>query len=368
MKSSAFFRPAAVFLLAAIIISAVSIAAVMFFDARGVFSAMAPTTLPATSTRAPISRHFTEVPVVTAIPPSPTPTQTLTPTYTFTPSDTPLPTATPTFTKIPPTATRTPIPTQAAKRCVSVVGDSVAHGDGVFEIPATGFFTGQSTPVSKFLELQYRQRGDATMQVLNRSASAVGISSSNHPSYFNTVEYAELLQDGCEYTVIIPWLNDLSSGGDPTAAAAAHIRALGALVGPLVSKSPNGKIIVVNYYSGVPAPFALRTFAAGFTPSVVGLFNQQIAAACGGGPLALKQVQCVDANAIFAGMGTANVIGSMSQQDLNTFLAIPPSGDAANMLSAYFGANPNGAATGDGVHLSNSGKAQLAAYLVPLMP
>src|SRR5204863_5983538 len=133
-------------------------------------------------------------------------------------------------------------------RCVSVVGDSVAHGDGVFEIPATGFFTGQSTPVSKFIELQYRQRGDATMQVRNRSASAVGISSTNHPSYFSTVEYAELLQDGCAYTVIIPWINDLSSGGDPNAAASAHVQSLTSLVGTLAGKFPNVMILIVNYY------------------------------------------------------------------------------------------------------------------------
>jgi hypothetical protein len=248
------------------------------------------------------------------------------------------------------------------------VGDSVAHGDGVFEVPATGFFTAQSVPVSRFIEAQYRQRGDSTIQVFNRSVSAVGISSANHPSYFNTVEYAELTQDACQYTVIIPWINDLSSGGDANAAASAHIQALATLVSRTANSLPGTKVVIVNYYSGTPAPFALRTFAAGFTPPVVGLFNQKIAEACSSGPLTLKQVQCVDANAIFAGMGTGYVIGVMSQQDLNSFLAVQPSGDASGMINGYFGGNPGGMITGDGVHLSNAGKARLAEYLVSLMP
>jgi hypothetical protein len=251
---------------------------------------------------------------------------------------------------------------------VSVVGDSVAHGDGVFEIPGTGFFTGQSSPVSDYFAYQYRQRGDTAMQILNRSVSAVGISSGNHPSYFGTPEYAALLQDGCQYTVIVPWINDLSSGGDAGAAASAQVSALTNLANQLANAAPNGKILIVTYYNGAPAPFALRTFASGFTPQIIATFNQHIAAACGGGSLALKQVQCVDANAIFGGMGTSHVLGTMSQQDLTSFLTVPPSGDATNMLNGYFGGHPGGTITGDGVHLSNAGKGQLAAYLVQFMP
>src|SRR5262249_45560305 len=134
-----------------------------------------------------VARQFTAVPVVSAIPPSATPTATFTPTDTPTATPTATttftPTDTPSATPIPPTSTRkppTPVPpkpTEAAKRCVSVVGDSVAHGDAVFEVPGMGYFEAQLAPVSAFIEQQYRQRGNSTMLVYNRSASAVGISS-----------------------------------------------------------------------------------------------------------------------------------------------------------------------------------------------
>jgi hypothetical protein len=353
-------------------IAAILLALLVVLDPRQWSAPAAPTpTIKATTPAPVIANRATDVPTVTLVPP--TATLTLTPTETpipptatpITPTETPIP---PTVTPVPPTATRRPPPTAVVRRCVSVVGDSVAHGDAVYEIPGVGYLQAQLAPVSAFIEYQYRQHGVGDMQVLNRTSSAVGISSGNHPSYFGTVEYAQLLQDGCQYTVIIPWLNDLSSGVDGGVAAPAHVSALATLVQALVGKNPTGKILIVNYYQGAAAPFAARTFASGFTPGNVAAFNQQIAAACAGGALARPQVKCVDANAALGGMGLAAVVGPASQQDLSTLLIAPPSQDQANQVSFYFSNNPGGALTGDGVHLSNSGKAQLAAYLVGLMP
>lgn len=353
-------------------IVAILLALLVMFDPRQWLAPSAPTPTIKVSTTAPAAAaRATDVPTVTLVPP--TATLTLTPTETLIPpTATPItPTATaipPTVTSVPPTATRKPPPTAVVKRCVSVVGDSVAHGDAVYEIPGVGYLQAQLAPVSAFIEYQYRQRGIGDMKVLNRTSSAVGISSGNHPSYFSTYEYSQLLQDGCQYTVVIPWLNDLSSGVDGGVAAPAHVTALAILVQALVGKNLTGKILIVNYYQGAAAPFAARTFASGFTPGNVAAFNQQIAAACAGGALALPQVKCVDANAALGGMGLAAVVGPASQQDLNTLLIAPPSQDQANQVSFYFSNNPGGSLTGDGVHLSNSGKAQLAAYLVGLMP
>lgn len=244
----------------------------------------------------------------------------------------------------------------------------MAHGDAVFEIPGTGYFEAQLAPLSTYIQAQYQQIGNKQMQVYNRSASAVGISSGNHPSYFNTVEYAQLLQDGCRYALIIPWLNDLSSGSDPSVAAPAHIAALAGLVHSIIQANAQTKILIVNYYQGAAAAFALHTFASGDTPAAVSTFNQQIAAACSGGQLAYRQVRCVDSNAIFGGVGLNYVMGQVSHQSLNAIVYPPLSADATALLNLYFSTNPNGMLNGDGVHLSNSGKAALAAYIVPLMP
>ncbi len=312
----------------------------------------------------------TDVPTVTLVPPTSTPvTPTVTPTPTSTPTITPtVPTATPVTPTVTPTRTRRPKPTVVVRRCVAVVGDSVAHGDAVFEIPGIGFLQAQMLPVSAFIDLQYRQRGVSNVQVFNRSSSAVGISSANHPSYFNTFEYAQLLQDGCQYTVIIPWVNDLSSGMDASAAAPVHVTALATLAQAVIARNPNGKILIVNYYQGAAAPFALSSFASGFTPGNVAAFNAQISAACAGGALALPQIRCVDSSPAFVDIGLSHLIGPVTKQDLDALLTAPPSPDQANQVSFYFGSNPGGSLIGDGVHLSNPGKARLAAYLVDLMP
>jgi hypothetical protein len=176
------------------------------------------------------------------------------------------------------------------------------------------------------------------------------------------------LQDACQYTVIIPWINDLSSGVDASAAAPAHVTQLGRLAQSVLAKNPSGKVLIVNYYQGAASPFALSSFAFGFTPGNVAAFNGQIAAACSGGPLALPQVRCVDANAALGAMGLSHVIGSITKPELDSLLIAPPNPDQGNQVSFYFTSNPSGTLVGDGVHLSNAGKARLAAYLVDQMP
>jgi hypothetical protein len=249
-----------------------------------------------------------------------------------------------------------------------VVGDSVAHGDAVFEIPGVGYLQAQMTPVSSFIAFQYQQRGVANMDVRNRSSSAVGISSGRHPSYFDTYEYAALLQDSCQYTVIIPWINDLSSGVDASAAAPAHVARLATLVQTVIGKNPNGKVLVVSYYQGAAASFALNSFASGFTAGNVAAFNGQISAACAGGPLALPQVRCIDSDPAFGGMGLSYLVGPITKAEFDAAQITAANPDQANQVNFYFGSNPGGSLVGDGVHLSNAGKARLAAYLVDQMP
>ncbi len=375
-------------LLVAGVASFAAIVAVLLFDPSPRLARLVqPTTITPTAISTRAANHPTDVPTVTAVPPTatitPTPTDTATPTATFTPApptQTPLPpTATPTRTAVPrtaaPKATGTPAAfgpvaggTPGDTRCVAVVGDSVAHGDAVFEIPNTGFLQAQFLPVSGYIAGQYSARGVSNIKVFNRSASAVGISSGKHPSYFSTFEYAQLLQDACQYVVIVPWINDLSSGNDASAVAPAHVAALARLAQDVISKNANSKVLVVNYYNGSPAPFALNTFATGFTPGNIGAFNQQIGAACSGGALALKQVVCVDSNGIFGGMGGSHVIGPINRDTYNTLLIAPPKPEQADMVNAYFNNNPSGQIIGDGIHLSASGKTQLAAYLVGQMP
>jgi hypothetical protein len=327
--------------------------------------AQAPTTLPQLS---PIPR--TAIPTVTLKPP------TLTPSATLFPSSTPIPTLFPTllptlFPTLTPnvTATFTPLPptavpvVAAAPNCVSVAGDSAAYGDVVYELAGVGYVNAHLTPISTFIAAQFQQRGQQ-VSVFNRSVPAVGISSSNHPSYFGTLEYSLLLQDRCPYVVVMPWVNDLTSWRSPGESAPQHAAALSRLAQEIIASNPAVKVLVLNFYQGAPQPYAARSFAEGFTPEAVGTFNAQIAAACNSGGLALPNVQCLDTSAAVAGV--SYLAGNVTWQDLSAALASPLSAEEENFMHTFFN-NGGAMATGDGVHLSGAGKAAIAAYVVQFM-
>jgi uncharacterized protein YraI len=258
------------------------------------------------------------------------------------------------------------IPT--TKPCVAVVGDSVAHGGAVFEMPAVGYVRAPMAPVSRFIEQKFREAGDNEIKALDRSVSATGISSGNHPSYFGSPEYGALLNDRCKFTVVMPWINDLTSGVDPVTSAANHARALGTLVKELTGRNPYGRILILNYYQGAPTNFAILGFAAGFTPAGVATFNQQIGAACTGDTLgAFQQVACVDSGSAFGAMGLTYLVGQMSRQQLEVELIAPINAEEMALLNQFTSINPSGLLVGDGVHLSTAGKTVLAAYLVNIM-
>lgn len=316
------------------------------------------------------SETATPRPTGTAVPLVPPPaTKTATPSATATATDTATPTATATATETPtetplPTATSTRLPQTAApqgssaERCTSVVGDSVAQGDAVFEVSGIGFVSLRFASVGAYLAAQFRGRGDTGMRVLSRTAAATAISAPNHPSYFNTGAFAQLLEDRCAYTVIIPFINDLT-GGD----ASSYAAALTNLVNQLVARNPNSQILVVNFYFGAPAPFALN-FAGGFSDDRVIAFNAAIGAACSGA-LALPQVRCID---ISGALNRSHLLGNMTRAEVEAALVVLPSTEHSHMLSAFWNGNPGGALIGDGVHLSSSGKSALAAILARHIP
>jgi hypothetical protein len=254
--------------------------------------------------------------------------------------------------------------------CTSVVGDSVANGGAVFEIPETGYARAPMASMAKMIGLRFLAAGvsQKDMTVYDRSVGATGISTPNHPSYYSTPQYEQLKHDHCKFTVIMPWINDLSpESPNPASFAATHVNALSGLVRQIATFTPYGRIIVFNYYPGNPTKFALTSFATGFKPEVVSAYNQQIAAACAGGSLALGQVTCMDINAAFVGMGTSYVVGLMTRDEINKQLVSGINADELKLFNYWADGHPGGQFIGDGVHLSYAGKVALANYLVPIM-
>ncbi|MFQ3534579.1 MAG: hypothetical protein SNJ58_01755 [Aggregatilineales bacterium] len=320
---------------------------------------------------------------------TPTLTSTATPTRTPTPTLTPTasPTATATHTPSPtathtpsPTATHTPSPTHTpsatpiprivleTQPCVALVGDSVTHGGVTYEVPRHGYIVALTDPLSVYLNQRLAAIGRTDLTALDRGASHTGISTANHPSYFRTEQYRQLLADNCRYTLIMPWLNDISPEIPIDQAARRHVRVLAQLIAELRRANPFGYIVVLDYYQGATSPFAARTWAYGFTGQNVRLFNKAIAEACADGLLSDPPLlTCAPISTAFEGMGIQHVIGLTTRNAFERSLVGPLRPEARAWLDAFYAEEPNGLLLGDGVHLSVAGKDALARYLAQLI-
>ncbi len=322
-------------------------------------SATATATLTPTATR-------TSTPTATA---TPRPTRTPSATATATATATPTATATATFTPSM-TATPTPIPliVLETQPCVALVGDSVTHGGVTYEVPRHGYIVALTDPLNVYLNRRLAEIGRSDLTALDRGASHTGISSANHPSYFRTQQFAQLLADNCRYTLIMPWLNDISPEVPIRQAARRHIGALATLINAIRVANPYGYIVVLDYYQGATSPFAARTWAYGFTIDNVQIFNAAIREACTEGALSgLPLVTCAPISPAFEGMGIAHVIGLTTREAFERSLVSPIRAEARDWLRSFYEQEPNGLLLGDGVHLSVAGKEALARYLAQLL-
>jgi hypothetical protein len=253
-----------------------------------------------------------------------------------------------------------------AQACVSVVGDSIAYGEVIFELSGVGFIHVKMAPFSFYMAQQLKLR-NVDQPVTDRSYPGIGITSPRHKSYYDLPVYQDLLRDRCRFTVVLPWVNDLSSGIDPVQAAPLHAENLVGMARRLIENNPDGRILFVNYYYGAPAPFTLG-MAGGFTPQAIQLFNQEMERACREGALSrLRQVTCVEVEAAFRELGTTYVVQGMRRDEIEAVRTAPLSPEHQNMFNYYTSLNPDGVMQGDGVHLSSLGKRVLASYLADIM-
>jgi uncharacterized protein YgiM (DUF1202 family) len=266
----------------------------------------------------------------------------------------------------PATATAAAV-ASTTNNCISVVGDSIAYGEVIFEIPATGFMHVKMAPFAFYVQEQLRSRGIG-LSVTDRSYPGIGITSPRHKKYWEIPVWQDFVGDRCRFTVVLPWVNDLSSGIDPIQSAPMHIGNMVGFAQALLRNNPDGQILFVNYYPGAPAGFALA-MAPGFTPVAIQMFNDAMRLACGdGGPLkAIPQVTCVDSLSAFAQLGNSYVVGPMTRPEIATFNTKPLSPDEQKMFDYYTSLNPDGLLIGDGIHLSSVGKTALASYIVDII-
>lgn len=249
-----------------------------------------------------------------------------------------------------------------------MVGDSVTHGGITYEIPDTGYIVGFTHPDAEFVNQQLQANNINNLVAYDRGASNTGINSTNHPSYFKSQAYFNLLSDHCKFTVIMPWYNDITPTIDQADAAPQHVRAIIGLVRTLVAENPAGRILILNYFQGNVAPFAAETWAQGFTEVNRELYNTQIQLSCDQGSLKnIPQVSCYNTDDAFAGMGSSYVIGTIGHDELMRNLVQPLSDLQQGWIDEYFAQYPNGQLQGDGIHLNSSGKIALANFIIKII-
>ncbi len=254
----------------------------------------------------------------------------------------------------------------SGRQCVSSVGDSVAYGEVLFEMPGVGFIKVKMNPFASFVTDQLAKRKIKGFDVYDRSYPGVGISSPKHTSFITTPIFNELLKDKCKYTMVLPWVNDLSSGLDPAFSATDHMGKLADFARRLATNNPKGRIFIMNYYSGAPAAFS-KNMAYGFTPLAIQLFNDQMALSCTSGELSkIPQVTCINSPNAFSGLGTSYVVGPMQRAEIEAVMTRPLTADEVKMFDYYTRTNPGSPLTGDGIHLSSIGKSALAAYVIDI--
>jgi hypothetical protein len=267
-----------------------------------------------------------------------------------------------------PLPTEIPESLRATNNCIAIVGDSVTHGGVTYQIPGTGYVIALTKPLASFVADSLAAATDAEirdLRSLDRGVSHTGISTTNHPSYFGTGTYTRLLQDNCHYTVIMPWLNDISPEIEAPAAARRHVVSLVQMAYNIVSRTPYTNILIFDYYHGATSDFALRTWAFGFVPENVEIFNTEIQRACDFGALSkIAQVTCFRTSDAFAGMGIDHVLGPTTKEEFYESLvsAIGPQQEA--WVQDFFSDSSRLYLLGDGVHLSSKGKRALANYIV----
>ena len=243
--------------------------------------------------------------------------------------------------------------------CVAVVGDSVAYGTLVFEVPRFGFFVARTQPISAILQEALDAAGlDLEVRDYTVPASylAEDAAQDERLVYGTTEAYAALLEDGCRYVVINAFINDLTlrEAGE---GADENIEVLAELIGALAFVRSDVQIALVAYYHGKPAAF-VPEYGGDIINLNVPLFNEAIFEACGvGGRFQkLADVTCVDVDGVFAEMDNTHVVTDVGQGLFYSLLVEPLTATAGDNFRIFWEQNPGAMVHGDGMHLSEAGK------------
>lgn len=243
-------------------------------------------------------------------------------------------------------------------RCISVVGDSVPYGSVVFMVPGHGFPVIQTKPLAKVLQESLLQRGLEYIEVRDRSVSGGYLDERGPKLYRDDPAYQELLNDRCQFIVVMPWVNDLVIVREN--APQEHLNTLERFLQEISTVSPASRIVVIGYYYVQPPEYVHGYETGGLFDDSITRHNEVIFEACaaGGRFTQIPNLTCMRIEQLFSEMNGAHVIHEFTREELSAILygdvPIPP--DVQPMFDVFWSQNPNGKVLGDGVHFSEAGK------------
>lgn len=256
----------------------------------------------------------------------------------------------------------TPLP-----NCIGVVGDSLAAGTLVAQLPGVNFVVMQTAPLSAVIDRQLDATRYQEVPVYNFSLAAGNLADDGRRPYRESNAYDALLEQACDVVVMTAWNNDLNvRSKDETDGYVEDVRLL---IEEIRAVNSGTRVLIWTHFWGAPQNF-VEGFGGGITLNNFMAHREATLAACevDGRIGELGNVQCVDLDALFEGEPIYNiVIGAMGRTYFNNLLYAPLSAQAQGDANFFFNNNPNGQAIGDGVHFTGTGKRALAATVIEFL-
>lgn len=251
--------------------------------------------------------------------------------------------------------------------CIAVVGDSLAAGSLVVQLPGVGFVTILTRPLAVVIDDWLSETRYADVPVMNFAVPAAYLSADGLRPYRLNDDYQALVEARCDVMVMTAWNNDLQVQRDnPTEA---YVNDIELLIAQLRLWNPEMRALLWTHFWGAPQRFA-DGYGGGLTYNNSQAHRAALLAACGpDGDLGeMGGVACVDLDAVFEGDPIYNVvIGNMNRGYFNALLYGGLTQDERGLVDFFFGQGGDPQAVGDGVHFTEFGKRTLAQTVLAFL-
>jgi lysophospholipase L1-like esterase len=154
--------------------------------------------------------------------------------------------------------------------CIAIVGDSLAQGRQVIQLPGVNYFQIDTVSFAHVLDQLLNERRYYHLGLYDLTMPASGLVSADIYTY--TREYDFLLSTRCRFVVIFPWINDLFATVSDTGVEV-YRTAITRMVRAIHNASNRTQIVLMNYYFAALTDAGKATYLSELTPEHVHTLN-----------------------------------------------------------------------------------------------